>query len=100
LILSIGQFRGIRLPTGKNQKVKLFFLLDSQQNKFYCRQSSSIAQTDVLNDSVKTPYSGIEEETIADAILDRLVYTSHRIELRGERLRKNMYFCSNQNAKL
>ena len=30
----------------------------------------------------------IGEETIADAILDRLVHTSHRIELKGESLRK------------
>lgn len=33
-------------------------------------------------------YNIIGEETIADAILDRLVYTSHRIELKGESLRK------------
>lgn len=32
----------------------------------------------------------ISEETIADAILDRLVHTSHRIELKGESLRKKM----------
>lgn len=31
----------------------------------------------------------IGEGTIADAILDRLVYSSHRIELGGESLRKN-----------
>lgn len=31
----------------------------------------------------------IGEGTIADAILDRLVYSSHRIELQGESLRKN-----------
>lgn len=30
----------------------------------------------------------IGEETIADAILDRLVHTSHRIELKGDSLRK------------
>ena len=36
-------------------------------------------------------YEVIGEETIADAILDRLIHTSHRIELRGEsRRRKNM----------
>ncbi len=35
-------------------------------------------------------YNVIGEETIADAILDRLVHTSHRIELKGESLRKNM----------
>jgi len=32
----------------------------------------------------------IGEATIADAILDRLVHTSYRIELKGESLRKNM----------
>ena len=35
-------------------------------------------------------YNIIGEETIADAILDRLVHTSHRIELKGERQRKKM----------
>jgi len=33
-------------------------------------------------------YDVISEETIADAILDRLVHTSYRIELKGESLRK------------
>lgn len=33
-------------------------------------------------------YDVIGEETIADAILDRLVHTSYRVELRGESLRK------------
>jgi hypothetical protein len=33
-------------------------------------------------------YEIIGEETIADAILDRLVHTSHRVELKGESLRK------------
>jgi DNA replication protein DnaC len=30
----------------------------------------------------------IGESTVADAILDRLVHTSHRIELSGESMRK------------
>ena len=33
-------------------------------------------------------YDVLGEETIADAILDRLVHTSYRIELKGESLRK------------
>ena len=33
-------------------------------------------------------YDVIGEETIADAILDRLVHVSYRIELKGESLRK------------
>lgn len=35
-------------------------------------------------------YDIIGEETIADAILDRLVHGSHRIEIKGESLRKKM----------
>jgi len=37
---------------------------------------------------VSTWFEVIGEETIADAILDRLVHTSHRIELKGDSLRK------------
>ncbi|MEX1211777.1 MAG: ATP-binding protein [Balneolaceae bacterium] len=35
-------------------------------------------------------YDVFAEETIADAILDRLIHTSHRIELSGESLRKKL----------
>ena len=35
-------------------------------------------------------YEIIGEATIADAILDRLVHTSYRIELKGESLRKKL----------
>lgn len=37
---------------------------------------------------VENWYDVIGEATIADAILDRLVHTSHRIELKGDTLRK------------
>lgn len=33
-------------------------------------------------------YAHIGDPTIADAVLDRLVYSAHRLELRGESLRK------------
>ncbi len=33
-------------------------------------------------------YEIIGESTIADAILDRLIHTAHRLELKGESLRK------------
>jgi len=39
---------------------------------------------------VSTWYDTIGEGTIADAILDRLVNSSHRINLKGESLRKNI----------
>ncbi|MCO6498200.1 MAG: IS21-like element helper ATPase IstB [Chitinophagaceae bacterium] len=35
-------------------------------------------------------YDVIGEETLADAILDRLVHTSYRIEIKGESLRKKL----------
>jgi DNA replication protein DnaC len=35
-------------------------------------------------------YEVIGEQTIADAILDRLIHSAHRLELKGESLRKNM----------
>jgi len=38
---------------------------------------------------VSSWFDVLGEPTIADAILDRLVHTSHRIELKGESLRKN-----------
>jgi DNA replication protein DnaC len=37
---------------------------------------------------IKSWYELIGEATIADAILDRLIHTSHRIELKGDSLRK------------
>jgi DNA replication protein DnaC len=39
---------------------------------------------------VATWYDLIGEGTIADAILDRLVNSSHRIDLKGESLRKGI----------
>jgi len=35
-------------------------------------------------------YELLEEQTIADAILDRIVHSSHRIELKGESMRKKV----------
>jgi DNA replication protein DnaC len=37
---------------------------------------------------VEQCYDIIGEKTVADAIMDRLVYQSHRIELKGESMRK------------
>ena len=34
-------------------------------------------------------YDYINEPTVADAIMDRLVHSAHRIELKGESMRKN-----------
>ncbi len=42
-------------------------------------------------------YEIIGDSTVADAILDRMVHTAHRLELKGESLRKNRtLFCTPQ----
>ncbi len=33
-------------------------------------------------------YDAIGDQTVADAVLDRIVHSSHRIELSGESIRK------------
>lgn len=45
-------------------------------------------------------YEYISEPTVADAILDRLVHRSHRIELRGESLRKSDSMSNHQGEQL
>jgi DNA replication protein DnaC len=50
-------------------------------------QSSTIVSSQI---PVSAWYDIIGEGTIADAILDRLVNSSHRIDLKGESLRKGI----------
>ncbi len=59
-------------------------LLDIVEHKY---DAASIIITSQI--PVKNWHGLIGEETIADAILDRIVYSSHRIELDGESMRKN-----------
>jgi DNA replication protein DnaC len=64
----------------KQQQLDLMEIIEDRHGK----SSTMIAsQLPVAN-----WYDIIGEETIADAILDRLVHTSYRIELKGESLRK------------
>jgi DNA replication protein DnaC len=49
---------------------------------------------------VKQWYDVIGEKTIADAILDRLVHNAHRIELRGESLRRKITDIQKNNDTL
>jgi len=59
-------------------------LLDIVEHKY---DHASIIFTSQI--PVKEWHGLIGEDTIADAILDRIVYSSHRIELDGESMRKN-----------
>jgi len=42
---------------------------------------------------VESWYEVIGESTVADAILDRLIHTAYRIELKGESMRKKQLYC-------
>lgn len=66
----------------KLQQIDLMEIIEDRHG-----QSSTIIASQL---PVKSWYEIIGEATIADAILDRLVHTSYRIELKGESLRKKL----------
>ena len=67
-------------PLENNQRIILLELLEDRHGK-----RSTIITSQL---PVKSWYDVIGEPTIADAILDRLVHSSHRIELDGDSLRE------------
>src|SRR6056297_3971719 len=67
-------------PLENNQRLMLLELLEDRHGK-----RSTIITSQL---PVKSWYEIIGEPTIADAILDRLVNSSHRIEIDGDSLRK------------
>ena len=66
----------------KKQQMDLMEIIEDRHGK-----SSTIIASRL---PVGSWYDIIGEATIADAILDRLVHTSHRIELKGESFRKKL----------
>ena len=60
------------------------FLMDIVEDRHSKRSTIIASQV-----PVKNWYDVIGEQTVADAILDRLVHQSVRVELKGESLRKN-----------
>ncbi len=70
----------------KKQQMDLMEIIEDRHSK-----ASTIIASQLL---VASWYEVIGEATIADAILDRLVHTSHRIELKGESLRKKTVILS------
>jgi len=67
-------------PLDNNQRLILLELLEDRHGKRSTLITSQIP--------VNKWYDIIGEPTIADAIMDRLVHSSHRIELSGESMRK------------
>jgi DNA replication protein DnaC len=72
-------------PLDSQNRIALLELIEDRHN------SGSMIVTSQL--PVSKWYEVIGEKTIADAILDRLIHQSHRIELMGESMRKkrNIY---------
>lgn len=64
------------------QRDMLMEIIEDRHNKKSTLISSQLP--------VKSWYQIIGENTIADAIMDRLVHTAHRLELSGESLRKKI----------
>lgn len=58
-------------------------ILDLLDDRYSVRSSLFVAQVPVSN-----WHSRIEDPTIADAILDRIIHNAHRIELKGESVRR------------
>lgn len=67
-------------PLDSQNRIALLEIIEDRHNK------GSIIVTSQI--PVKGWYEIIGEKTIADAILDRLVHQSHRIELEGESMRR------------
>jgi len=65
----------------QQQQMDLMEMIEDRHGK-----SSTIIASQL---PVESWYDVLGEETIADAIMDRLVHTAYRIDLRGENLRKN-----------
>ncbi|MFO8233787.1 MAG: IS21-like element helper ATPase IstB [Bacteroidales bacterium] len=71
------------LQTINNQKQLM--LLDVIEDRHH--KKSTIITSQI---PVSVWHEMLEEKTVADAILDRLVHSSHRFELKGESMRKKM----------
>jgi len=67
-------------PLDNQSRIALLEIIEDRNNR------GSVIITSQL--PVESWYDIIGEKTVADAVLDRLVHQSHRIELKGESMRK------------
>lgn len=79
---------GLQLLDSQN-RIALLEIIEDRHNK------GSIIITSQI--PVKGWYEIIGEKTIADAILDRLIHQSHRIELAGESMRRKRKLLNEEN---
>ena len=76
-------------PLDSQNRITLLEIIEDRHNK------GSVIITAQL--PVKEWYEIIGEKTIADAILDRLIHPSHRIELAGESMRRKRNLIDKEN---
>jgi DNA replication protein DnaC len=76
-------------PLDSQNRIALLEIIEDRHNKGTLMFTSQVP--------VKGWYEIIGEKTIADAILDRLIHQSHRIELSGESMRKKRSYLNKEN---
>lgn len=76
-------------PLDSQNRIALLEIIEDRHNKGTLMVTSQVP--------VKSWYEIIGEKTIADAILDRLIHQSHRIELSGESMRKKRSYLNKEN---
>lgn len=77
-------------PLDNQNRIAMLEIIEDRHN------NGSIIVTSQI--PIKGWYDVIGEKTIADAILDRLIHQSHRIELLGESMRRKRNMFNNENV--
>ena len=76
-------------PLDSQNRIALLEIIEDRHNNGTLMVTSQVP--------IKGWYEIIGEKTIADAILDRLIHQSHRIELSGESMRKKRSYLNKKN---
>lgn len=76
-------------PLDSQNRIALLEIIEDRHNNGTLMVTSQVP--------IKGWYDIIGEKTIADAILDRLIHQSHRIELSGESMRKKRSYLNKEN---
>ena len=75
-------------PLDSQNRIALLEIIEDRHNKGSLLVTSQVP--------IKGWYEIIGEKTIADAILDRLIHQSHRVELSGESMRKKRSYLNTE----
>jgi DNA replication protein DnaC len=69
-------------PLDTHAKLALLQIIEDRHNKYATIITSQLP--------ISAWHQYIDDDTIADAILDRIIHQAHRIELQGESMRKSV----------